>query len=102
MTKAELSQQISDLTILLPTRTLPASAVKSVIDLALNIMQDEIAKGGTVTLRGFGSFEPVARAAKPGRNISTGQQVVVPAQTVPKFKPCKEFVQRVKDAHSAR
>ncbi len=96
MTKAELVIQISNAT----GHELPAPAIASVVEHAMKIIATAVAEGETVTLRGFGSFEPKARAEKPARNIKTGESIIIPAHTVPAFRPAKEFVQRVKDAHS--
>lgn len=58
---------------------------------------NEVAAGGTVTLVGFGAFKASQRAARAGRNPKTGEAIQIPASTVPKFTPGKEF----KDAVSA-
>ena len=38
-----------------------------------------------VTLIGFGTFSVVTRAARTGRNPSTGEPMEIPAKDVPKF-----------------
>jgi DNA-binding protein HU-beta len=42
-----------------------------------------------VTLTGFGSFSVVERAARIGRNPSTGAQITIPAAKKVKFAPGK-------------
>jgi DNA-binding protein HU-beta len=49
-----------------------------------------------VFIRGFGTFMPKVRNAKPARNISTGVRIIVPAHKVPFFKPSAEFKAMVK------
>lgn len=95
MTKAELVDQISHAS----GQELPAPSIASVIEHAMKIISTAVAEGETVTLRGFGSFELKHRAAKSARNLKTGAAIIIPAHTVPAFKPAKEFVARVKDAH---
>lgn len=44
-------------------------------------------KGDTVSIRGFGTFKVVWRAAKRGRNPRTGEVIEIPAHKVVKFTP---------------
>jgi DNA-binding protein HU-beta len=44
-----------------------------------------VKKGGTVSLPGFGSFKQSSRAARTGRNPSTGEAVKIAATKVPRF-----------------
>ena len=59
------------------------------VDSALSAIQDAMAKGDGVQLVGFGTFQPVKRAARSGRNPQTGKKIMITAKTVPKFKPGK-------------
>jgi len=58
--------------------------------LAINSVLAGIERGLTteskVTLVGFGTFTTVDRAARKGRNPKTGEEIDIPAKTVPKFK----------------
>ncbi len=60
---------------------------------ALDALQAVIAtslrKGGAVSLNGFGSFHAGRRAARNGRNPRTGEAILIPAATVPRFKASK-------------
>lgn len=67
-----------------------AKAGKAIEALAAGIIQ-AIADGESVTLTGFGTFEPVHRKGRAGRNPQTGQSVPVPARTAPKFRPAPAF-----------
>lgn len=62
----------------------PAQAAHAV-DAVLGEITAALAAGEKVTIVGFGSFEPVARAARTGRNPRTGEPVPVAAATVPRF-----------------
>ena len=44
-----------------------------------------------VTLVGFGTFSPVKRAAREGRNPQTGKPMKISAKTVGKFTPGKDL-----------
>ena len=59
--------------------------VKAIFDAIAN----EMAKGGTVDIAGFGKFEGVMRDARTARNPRTGESIKVPAKRVPKFKAGK-------------
>ena len=52
--------------------------------------------GENIYLRGFGTFLLKQRAEKAARNISKNATIVIPAHTVPAFKPSSEFVSKVK------
>ena len=52
-------------------------------------------KGDSVSLVGFGSFKVVERAAREGRNPSTGEKMQIPASKAVKFTPSKSLKERV-------
>ena len=60
-------------------------ALKAFID----VVTDELKKGGKVQLVGFGTFEISERAAREGRNPLTGATMSIPASKAPKFKAGK-------------
>ena len=62
----------------------------------LDIITDELQKGGSVTFTGFGTFSTSKRAAREGRNPATGESMKIPATTVPKFKAGKSLKDAVK------
>jgi DNA-binding protein HU-beta len=57
----------------------------------LSTIVETVQAGDSVSLTGFGVFEPRARAARVGRNPRTGETVAVPAATVPAFRPGTGF-----------
>ena len=59
------------------------------VDTLVSWIQDAMAKGDGVQLVGFGTFQPVKREARTGRNPQTGKAIKIPARTVAKFKPGK-------------
>ena len=63
------------------------AAVKAFTD----VVTAELKKGGKVQLVGFGTFEVVERAAREGRNPSTGESMEIKASKSPKFKAGKSL-----------
>lgn len=84
---------IDALTPRLGDRAAAALAVESLVDVVLR----QVAAGGTVGITGFGTFEPVDRAPRTGRNPHTGQAVPIPATRTPRFRPGTYFKDVVAD-----
>ena len=59
---------------------------KKAMSACLEAIQEELKKGGKVTLIGFGTFSVVSRKARTAKNPRTGKNVKVPAKKVAKFK----------------
>ena len=66
-----------------------------VINAAIDILKRSVKKGDNVTLIGFGTFTRTRRKARVGRNPQTGKEIRIPAMTVPKFRPGREFKEAV-------
>ena len=66
-------------------------AASRALDAALGTIKISMRKGDTVTLTGFGSFTPVKRAARIGRNPRTGEEIKIKGTTAPKFKAHKDL-----------
>lgn len=68
--------------------------------LCVDTLTDEITKALTnkeeVRLTGFGKFTTSDRKARKGRNPQTGEEIQIPARTVPKFKAGKNLKEAVK------
>lgn len=62
-----------------------------VLDSLIDTIQVAVKKGDSVTLVGFGTFKSVKRAARTGKNPSTGAALKIPAGTVPKFTAGSKF-----------
>ncbi len=71
----------------------------TIVDAALNSILEALRRGEKVEIRGFGTFRTRTRNARTGRNPKTGQTVVVPAKTVPFFKPSKQLRDAVSEAN---
>lgn len=90
MTKAEIIRDIATST------GVERGTVANVIEAFMENVKNSIASGENVYLRKFGTFQVKHRAEKVARNISKNTIIVIPAHSVPTFKPAKEFVVNVK------
>ena len=66
---------------------LKKSEAAKCLDVMLSTVTDALARGESITLSGFGSFQPKSYPAKIARNPRTGERVDVPAKRVVKFRP---------------
>ena len=62
---------------------------------AIEAIASGLEKGDSVSLMGFGSFKVVDRAAREGRNPSTGERIQIPASKAVKFTPSKVLKERI-------
>lgn len=60
--------------------------VDKVVTSLTEVITDELEKGDSVSLKGFGTFEVRSRSERTGRNPRTGEILVIPASKVPAFK----------------
>ena len=91
MTKAEIVNEIANKT------GIDKNAVQTVVESFMDSVKKSLAADENVYLRGFGSFIVKERAQKTARNISKKTTIVIPAHKIPAFKPCKTFVNVVKN-----
>ena len=61
----------------------------------IDVVTDELKKGGKVQLVGFGTFEVAQRAAREGINPLTKEPMSIPASKAPKFKAGKALKETV-------
>lgn len=74
---------------------------KQVIDSALDVITDALAKGEKVTLTGFGTFEVRDRQEREGVNPQTREKITIPATKTPGFSASSTLKERVKDGATA-
>ena len=87
MNRTELAESVASKTGL--DRKQSEAAVNAVTEAIVA----EIKSGNRVSIFGFGSFEPRARAARTARNPQTQATVKVPASKSVAFKPAAAFKQ---------
>ncbi len=81
MKKPDFTKQVAQYAGLTKEQTV--KAIKALV----KIMQNNLAKGETVSLSGLGSFRVKATKPKQGRNPKTGEIIPVPASKKVSFKP---------------
>jgi len=96
MNKAELIDHIAK------EANVTKTEANEVLDSFMSAVTTTLKKGDTVTLVGFGTFSVSARAARNGRNPQTGETIKIKAAKVPKFKPGKEFKDKIASGKSKK
>lgn len=91
MTKADIVARIAQQT------GVEKAVAMTVVEAFMETVKDSVVAGNEVFLRGFGSFIIKKRAIKVARNISKNTTIVIPAHSVPVFKPAKTFLEAVKE-----
>ncbi len=71
------------------------AAAKKALDSFTDNVTGSLAKGGRVSLVGFGTFSTSQRSAREGRNPQTGKKIQIPAKTVAKFKAGSELNNKI-------
>lgn len=69
---------------------------KNAIELITSTISEALAKGDKVTLSGFGTFYVAQRQARKGTNPRTKEPITIPAASVPKFRPSRDFGKAIK------
>ncbi len=90
MTKSELIESLA--------KQQPHLALKDVelaVKCIIERMNQALASGERIEVRGFGSFSLHKRPPRVGRNPKTGESVALSVKYVPHFKPGKELRDRV-------
>lgn len=66
------------------------------VQATLNVIVDELAKGGHIELRGFGVFEIITQKRRIGRNPNKPLVTVeIPERKVVKFRAGRELAEKV-------
>jgi DNA-binding protein HU-beta len=91
MTKNDLAERVAERT------GMPASQARNAVETIIETVSDELARGGEVALAGFGKFSVSHRAARSGRNPSTGQTIQIAASKAAKFSAASALKKRLND-----
>ena len=90
MTKANVVNEIAKNT------GIDKATVLATVESFMDVVKGSLAKKENVYLRGFGSFIIKERAQKTARNISKNTTIIIPAHSIPAFKPAKTFTGALK------
>jgi len=85
MNKAQLIESIA------AAANVTKTDAENCLNSTLDSIKKAVKKGDDVTLIGFGTFTKSKRKARMGRNPQTGAEIKIPAMTMPKFRPGREF-----------
>lgn len=85
MTKAELIEKIaSDLEV-------KKVYVENVLKELTRLIIKEVKEGNDVSIPNLGTFKASVKKKREGINPATGEKIIIPAKTVPKFTAAKAF-----------
>ncbi|MFB2768571.1 HU family DNA-binding protein [Pelatocladus sp. BLCC-F211] len=68
---------------------------EAVLNAFIDTITENVADGNKVVLVGFGTFERRERKERMGRNPKSGEEMLIPATTVPAFSAGKVFKEKV-------
>jgi len=89
MTKNELAEQVAERT------GMAISQARQAVEATIEVVSDELAGGGEISLAGFGKFSVSHRAAREGRNPSTGATIQIGASKAAKFSAASALKKRL-------
>jgi nucleoid DNA-binding protein len=95
--KTELAQKLAKKADLTQARALEIVDTIFSAEPRKGIIAVELDAGRKVTIPGFGTFTTKRRAARTGRNPSTGSPIDIPARNYVDFKAGKTLRERVSD-----
>ena len=64
---------------------------KEIVKSLFSSIRNALAKGDSVSLKGFGTFKVTKRKARKGINPRTGEKIDIPEKKVPRFIPAKSL-----------
>ncbi len=89
MTKSELINKMA--------ARLKTKHAERAVNCIIDTMVNELASGGRVEVRGFGSFSLRHYQARTGRNPRTGEEVSIPPKNSVRFKVGLDLSKRVRE-----
>ncbi len=89
MTKNDLAERVAERV------GLGVGQAREVLESVFETVSDELARGGEVSLAGFGKFSVSKRSARTGRNPATGETIQIAASNAAKFSAASALKQRL-------
>ena len=96
ITRAHLAEAVCKAT------GLPRSDASGFVELFLDLISDSLLRGESVMISGFGKFLVLKRAARKGRNVKLGTDVMIEPRMAIVFKPAPGLVAQLNGGTSAR
>jgi len=91
LTKAQLAE------ILFEQIGLNKRESKDMIDAFFNLVSDSLVEGDDVKITGFGNFQIRIKAPRPGRNLRTGEAILIQARRVVTFHASYKLKEQIQD-----
>ena len=89
MTKSDLVDYIAE------QNDITKTQAGDIVDSTFDYIIEQVASGNDVRIAGFGVFEQKQRTARKGRNPATGESMLIPSATLPKFRAYTGFKESV-------
>jgi len=90
MNKKELVKEVAD------KNDITVKESEQLVDSIFDVISDHLVTGESILISNFGTFEIRKRAARSGRNPSTGETISIPEQRTPAFKAGKQLKDRLR------
>jgi len=71
-------------------------AVSKVLSSEIEVITQELSRGGEINITGFGAFKVAERAARNGVNPRTREAIHIPAMKSPVFRAGKTFKESIR------
>jgi len=94
MNKSELINALSEET------TFSKKDIARVLGAMTRIVERTLRAGHKVSITGFGTYWVSKRPARVGINPATKERITLPAVNIPRFKPGKNFKEKIREMGS--
>ena len=91
MTKQDIINHVS------AEANLSRAKAEEAVETVIKLIKESLGQGETVILRRFGSFQVKEKSKRMGRNPKTGEEAIISARKVVRFKSGKYFKHTVND-----
>ena len=91
MTKQDIINHVS------AEASLPRAKAEEAVETVIKLIKESLGQGETVILRRFGSFQVKEKSKRMGRNPKTGEEAIITARKVVRFKSGKYFKHTVNE-----
>lgn len=91
MTRDKLCSKVSDKTLY------PKQQVDDILGALTEVIADALQERENVTILGFGTFCPIKRKAKMGKDFRTGGTIPIPEKIIPGFRPHTALKEKVQE-----